>query len=154
MILFLLCFWTVDSVSVGLPQWLSGKESICSAEDAGNVGSHPWVRKIPWLPWEGHGNPLQYSCLDKPMDRGAWWASVHSVSKSRTWLSNWTTKATLTIRRVGKKTKIKTVDHYLEKNETPIPVLLDAKIRAHCIPWNAFETGSSLKLMTKKLVSC
>ena len=34
----------------------------------------------------GHGNPLQYSCLDNPMDRGAWWATVHRVAKSRTWL--------------------------------------------------------------------
>ena len=47
-------------------------------------------------------------------------------------------KTTLTVPRVGKKTK--TIYHYLEKNKTPIPVLLDAKIRAHCIPWNASET--------------
>ena len=35
---------------------------------------------------EGHGNPLQYSCLENPMDRGAWWATVHGVAKSWTWL--------------------------------------------------------------------
>ena len=34
----------------------------------------------------GHGNPLQYSCLENPMDRGAWWASVHRVAKSQTQL--------------------------------------------------------------------
>ena len=34
----------------------------------------------------GPGNPLQYSCLENPMDRGAWWAAVHRVAKSRTWL--------------------------------------------------------------------
>ena len=39
---------------------------------------------------EGNGNPLQYSCLENPMDRGAWWAAVHGVSKSQTWLSNFT----------------------------------------------------------------
>ena len=33
---------------------------------------------------EGHGNPLQYSCLKNPMDRGVWWATVHGVAKSRT----------------------------------------------------------------------
>ena len=33
---------------------------------------------------EGNGNPLQYSCLENPMDRGAWWAAVHEVAKSRT----------------------------------------------------------------------
>ena len=37
---------------------------------------------------EGNGNPLQYSCLGNPMDRGAWWATIHRVSKSRTRLSN------------------------------------------------------------------
>ena len=37
-----------------------------------------------------HGSPLQYSCLENPMDRGAWWAAVHGVAKSRTRLSNFT----------------------------------------------------------------
>ena len=35
-------------------------------------------------PGEGHGNPLQYSCLENPVDRGAWWATVHRVAKSQT----------------------------------------------------------------------
>jgi len=39
---------------------------------------------------EGNGNPLQYSCLEKPMDGGAWWAAVHEVARSRTWLSDFT----------------------------------------------------------------
>ena len=39
---------------------------------------------------EGHGTPLQYSCLDNPMDRGAWWAAVHGVAVSRTWLNDFT----------------------------------------------------------------
>ena len=39
---------------------------------------------------EGNGNPLQYSCLETPMDRGAWWAAVHGVAKSQTRLSNFT----------------------------------------------------------------
>ena len=38
---------------------------------------------------EGNGTPLQYSCLENPMGKGAWWAAVHGVAKSRTWLSNW-----------------------------------------------------------------
>ena len=45
----------------------------------------PWVGKIPG---EGNGNPLQYSCLENPMDRGAWWATVHAVTKSQTQLSD------------------------------------------------------------------
>ena len=38
----------------------------------------PWVRKTPW---RRNGNPLQYSCKGNPMDRGAWWATVHGVTK-------------------------------------------------------------------------
>ena len=53
---------------VGLPQGLSSKEFACSAEAAGDMGSIPgWGR----YPGEGHGSPLQYSCLENPMDRGA-----------------------------------------------------------------------------------
>ena len=39
---------------------------------------------------EGKGNPLQYSCLENPMDGGSWWAAVHGISKSRTWLRDFT----------------------------------------------------------------
>ena len=42
---------------------------------------------IPWF-GEGNGNPLQYSCLENSMDRGAWWATVNAVTKSQTWLTN------------------------------------------------------------------
>ena len=52
-------------------------------------------------PGEGHGNPLSYSCLENPMDRGTWWGTVHSVTKSRTWLkqlnTTTTTKKTVTV---------------------------------------------------------
>ena len=41
-------------------------------------------------PGEGNGNPLQYSCLENPMDRGVWWAPVHGVAKSWTWLNDFT----------------------------------------------------------------
>ena len=46
-------------------------------------------------PGERNGNPLQYSCLENPMDEGAWWATVHGVTKSRTRLSNFTHSLTL-----------------------------------------------------------
>ena len=48
-------------------------------------------------PGEGNSNPLQYSFLENPMDRGAWWASVQRVAKSQTWLSNWTAAAAIII---------------------------------------------------------
>ena len=49
-----------------------------------------WVRSLGWedSPGEGNGNPLQYSCLDNFMNRGAWWATVYAVAKSWTQLSN------------------------------------------------------------------
>ena len=51
-----------------------------------------WVQSLGWedFPGEGNGNPLQYSCLENPMDRGAWWATVHRVTKSWTRLSDFT----------------------------------------------------------------
>ena len=48
-------------------------------------GSYPWVRRCPG---EENDNPLQCSCLGNPMDRGAWWATVHGVAKSQTQLTN------------------------------------------------------------------
>ena len=59
---------------VGLPWWLSGKESTCQCR---RCGFDPWVGKIPG---EGNGNPLKYSCPGNPMDRGAWWAIVQMVA--------------------------------------------------------------------------
>ena len=64
-----------------LPQWLSSKESTCSAGATGDMGSVPVLGRSPE---GGHGKPLQYSCLENPMDREAWWATVHMVAKSWT----------------------------------------------------------------------
>ena len=57
-----------------------------NAGDTGDVGSVPGSRRSPG---GGHGNPLQCSCLENPMDRKAWWATVHRVAKSQTRLSNY-----------------------------------------------------------------
>ena len=64
------------------PQWLSSKDSA----RAGNASSIPGLGRFPG---GGHGNPLQqYSCLENPRDRGAWWLTVHGVTKSQTRLSD------------------------------------------------------------------
>ena len=55
-----------------------------------NVGDLGFIPGLGRSPGEGNGNPLQYSCLENPMDRGAWWAAVHGVAKTRTRLSNFT----------------------------------------------------------------
>ena len=60
----------------GFPGSSDSKESACSA---GNLGSIPGLGRCPG---EGNGNPLQYSCLENPMDRGPWWATVHRVTES------------------------------------------------------------------------
>ena len=59
------------------------KETACKAGDPVSI---PGLRRSPG---EGNGNPLQYSCLGNPMNRGAQWVTVHGVAKSQTWLNNW-----------------------------------------------------------------
>ena len=54
-----------------------------------NAGHPGWIPGSGRSPGGGNGNPLQYSCLENPMDRGAWWATVHRVAKSQTPLSDW-----------------------------------------------------------------
>ena len=61
-------------------------EFVCNAEDRDRrPGLIPGLGRSPG---EGNGNPLQYSHLENPMDRGAWWATVHGVANSQTQLSN------------------------------------------------------------------
>ena len=56
------------------------KNSLANTGDTGNMGSIPRSGRSPG---EGSGNPLQYSCLENSMDRGAWWAIVHGITKSQ-----------------------------------------------------------------------
>ena len=81
--LFLFCpgegLWPVALGGLGFPGGASGKEPPASAGDVRGLGSVPgWGRS----PGGGQGNPLQYSCLENPMDRGAWQATVHRVAQS------------------------------------------------------------------------
>ena len=70
----------------------AGSEVKASASNAGDPGSIPGSGRFPG---EGNGNPLQYSCLENPMDGGAGWATVHGVEKSQTRLSDFTFTFTL-----------------------------------------------------------
>ena len=65
-----------------LPGVSDGKESACNARDVGSISGSGTS------PGEGHGNPLQYSCLENSMEGGALWTPVHGVKKSQTLLSN------------------------------------------------------------------
>ena len=80
-----------SSLLTPLPWWLRGKESTCNAGDTGSI---PELKRSPG---EGNGNPLQCSCLGNPMERGAWWATVHGVAKSRTQLSDYNHQHLLTL---------------------------------------------------------
>ena len=53
-----------------------------------NAGDSVLIPGLEKSPGEGNGNPLQYCCLENPMDKGAWWATVHEVVKSQTQLSD------------------------------------------------------------------
>ena len=78
MYLFCLKVLYIREIIQAFPGGSEGKES------AHNVGDQSSIPGLGRSPEEENGNPLQYSCLENPMDRGASWASVHRVSKSQT----------------------------------------------------------------------
>ena len=71
-------------------------EFTCNEGVIGDAGLIPGLERSPG---GGHGNPLQYSCLENPMDRGAWWATVHRVAKSRSRTKQLSTHAQLSLKR-------------------------------------------------------
>ena len=70
------------SLCMGFPGGSDGKESVCNAGDTGSIPG--WGISSG----EGNGNQLQYAWMENPMDRGAWLAAVHGITKSWTQLSN------------------------------------------------------------------
>ena len=70
------------SIFLGFPCDSAGKESACNAEDLGLIPG------LEGSPGERNGSPLQYLCLENLMDRGAWRATIHGVTKSQTWLND------------------------------------------------------------------
>ena len=80
--LFFVFFHHLPEVSFWHPRWLSGKVSACNAGDLGSIPGSG--RSLG----EGNGNPLQYSCLENPMNREAWWVTVHGTAKSKAQLGD------------------------------------------------------------------
>ena len=110
---------------MGLLQWLSGKESTCNSGDTGSIPG--WGRS----PGEGNGNPLQYSCLENSMDREAWWATVHGVTKSRIQPSDWACIHTRPVDKVTRK-------HALKNTQPGAPQMLKP-----CERWRVSRGGSA-----------
>ena len=81
------CYFIAVYFQSLFPQGPGGSDVKASAYSAGDLGSIPGSGISPG---EGNGNPLQYSCLENPMDGGIWWALVHGVTKSRTQLIDFT----------------------------------------------------------------
>ena len=76
--------WSVNHERAS--QWLNGKESACQCKRCRDLAS---ISRLGRSLGGGHGNSLQYSCLENPMDGGIWKATVHEVTKSQTWLNDW-----------------------------------------------------------------
>ena len=108
--------WTLSR----LPWWLSGKASVCSARTAGGADSVPGSGKS--LAGK-HCNPLQYSCLGNPMDRGAWRVKVHRISKSWPWLKQLSTHVLIETAR------------YFWAASHPYSFLWDASGKASLVWW-------------------
>ena len=70
---------------LAFPGGAAVKNALANAGNARDVGSVPGLERFPG---RQNGNPLQCACLGNPMDRGAWWATVHGIAKSQTQLSN------------------------------------------------------------------
>ena len=77
--------WALIPIVWGFPGGTSGKEPTCQCRRHKRCEFYPWIGKTPRV---GSGNPLQYSCLENPRDRGIWWATVHRVAQSLTWLND------------------------------------------------------------------
>ena len=73
--------YVADIVYISFPDGSASKEFACNTGDIGYLGSIPESGRSPG---QGNGNPFQYFCLDNPMDRGAWWATVHGVTRNQT----------------------------------------------------------------------
>ena len=108
-------------VYVGFPGGCDSKESACNAGDSGSI---PESGRSPG---EGNGNLLQYSCLGNPMDRGAWWTTVHGVTESdRTeQLTHYTTHSLCITDSLFCTPKTNTT---LSINYTPIKIFLKSSI--------------------------
>ena len=128
---------TVEA-NTGLPRWLRGKNQSAMQET--------WVQSLGREDFlGGHGNPFQYSCLQNPMGRGAWWAAVHGVKKSWTRLSDWEHTQKLTER--CKSTPLQKIN--LQKRND-----IQATSEHFFKTLNAEDNGATYRTVTKPHSTC
>ena len=86
--------WTVTNPTTLKVKWGFPGDSKEAACNAGDLGSMPGSGRSPG---EGHGNQLQFSCLENFMERGTWWTTVHEVAKRYDWVTNTFTPFSLSV---------------------------------------------------------
>ena len=111
------------------------------------------VRPLGWgrSPGEGNGNPLQYSCLENPMDEGAWWATVHGVSKSRTRLSNFTRIQTQSLFPEFQKKTLSFLHFYQNISWKYWKALTKVQVKLNMV-WIRLSLAYKMKQMTIKMI--
>ena len=112
---------------MGVSGDFAGEESPSNAGDAGSI---PGSRRYPR---EGNGNPLQYSCLENSMDRGAWWATVHGVTRVK---HDWATKPPLPL---YPGTKMQTMSQSLDMEKRELERWRMVKIAKEKWWWNLYR---------------
>ena len=138
----------------GFPGDARGKDPPASAGDTKDVCP---VTVLGRSPGRGHGYPLQYSCLENTTDRGAWWATVHSVAKSQTWLKWFSMHAQGTPSR--RKSLHQCRVEFRRRQWHPTPVLLPGKSHGQrslvgCSPWGGEESDTTEQLHFHFSLSC
>ena len=133
---------------------LEVKSSLSNAGDIKNAGSIPGSGRSCG---GGHCNLLEHSCLEYPMDRGAWWAAVHRVTKSWTRLKQLTLYACITMSRASLLTQVVNNlpamqetwvqslgwEDPLEKGSLPTPVFWPGELQGLCSPWGCKESDTT-----------
>ena len=132
--------WRFQSPTELVVDFPGGSDGKASAYNAGDLGSIPGSGRSPG---ERNGNPLRYSCLENPMDGGAWWATVHGVTKSWTQLSDFTQS---THRNVGETTLVRVTNDFLTWQTLLSPPVLSFHARSQ-YTFQHYWLRSSLKML-------
>ena len=128
----------------GFPGGTSGKEPACQCRRRKRRGLIPGLGSSPG---GGNGNPLQYSCLENPMDRGAWGAIVHRVEKSWTRLGGWAHIANISVKCCPPPHRLSHTHTFFFQKQSPVYVFL-------CITGFGFFFNKKGSYYSRYFVTC